>query len=304
MKSPKIDQASRRDIDGLVRRVLHDAGFREPPVDIGRVLDTLKLDREFYDLENPGLLRRLRHTILVGGRRLSEFVEKVRLQALILFDDKRVLLDRGLPSLKHDWALAHEAGHELIPWHRPFSRGDTQNTLDPAWHEQLEAEANYAASGLLFCGQAFTNDARDTVPGWASVENLRRRYRKNLLPTARRYVELGPDHPMVILVSTAAWDRKPDNQATRVRHLVLSPTFESSFKEPDPDVLRRTIDVHTHKRRGGAVGEFQCSLRDRNGDMHLFDVECFYNSYYVISLFVHRGPAAASVVMTAGAATA
>ena len=61
------------------------------------------------------MLRRLRHSMLIGARRLSEIVEKVRLQALILFDDRRVLLDQSLPKLKLDWALAHEAGHELIP---------------------------------------------------------------------------------------------------------------------------------------------------------------------------------------------
>lgn len=304
MRAPKVDQTSQRDIDRLVLRVLRDAGFRGPPVDIGQVLDTLKLDREFYDLESPRLMQRIRHGILVGKKRLSEFVERVSLQAIILFDDNRVLLDQALPPRKHDWALAHEAGHELIPWHRSLSRGDTQQTLDPFWHEQLEAEANYAASGLLFCGKVFTTDAMDTTPCWQSVEDLKRRYKKNLLPTARRYVERGPEHGMALLVSTAAWDHKPRDQATRVRHMVLSPTFESRFMEPEPDLLRKKIDAYTQRRRGGPVGDFECTLPDRNGEMHLFRVECFYNRYYVISLFVHRGPAAASVVTTIRAASA
>lgn len=83
-------------------------------------------------------------------------------------DDKRVLLDKGLPEIKHDWASAHEAGHEIIPWHREFCRGDTLLTLDPAWQEQIEAEANYAASGLLFCGDVFAALRGGGVGPWGS----------------------------------------------------------------------------------------------------------------------------------------
>ena len=48
MKAPKIDQAARRDIDKLVARILRDAGFQEPPIEMNDVLSTLKLDREFF----------------------------------------------------------------------------------------------------------------------------------------------------------------------------------------------------------------------------------------------------------------
>lgn len=304
MPSSLIDEATQRELDRLVSRVLRDAGFRGPPVDIEVVLEALKLDRDFYDLEDPGLLRRLGHRILVGAKRVADFVEKVRLQALLFFDDKRVLLDKDLPKLKHDWASAHEVGHELIPWHREFCRGDTLETLDPAWHEQLEAEANYAASGLLFCGEVFSNDARDTQPCWKSIELLRRRYRKNWVPTARRYVEKGPDHPMLLLVSTASWNPRPADQPGRVRHFVSSPSFETRFPDPDPEALRQAVDGNTQKRRGGPVGQFNWRLLDRNEEPHVFHAECFYNTYYIITLFVLQGRAALSLDRMNQAATA
>lgn len=180
-----------------------------------------------------------------------DFVEGVRLQALLFFDDNKVLLDKELPDVKHDWASAHEVGHQIIPWHRDFCRGDTLFTLDPAWHEQLEAEANYAASGLLFCGEAFTADARDTLPCWATIQQLRQRYRKSLLSTVRRYVRHGPDRPMVLLVSTAWWDSMPADQSGRIRHLVTSPSFDNRFLLPDAEALRRSVDHRTVRRRGG-----------------------------------------------------
>lgn len=68
MNDPDIGQHARRDIDTMVQR---EAGFREPPVDIGVVLDALNLDRDFYDLQEPGLLRRLQHRIIIGARRLA-----------------------------------------------------------------------------------------------------------------------------------------------------------------------------------------------------------------------------------------
>lgn len=290
-----VREHARRDIDRLVRRVLRDSGSAEPPLDIANVLRVLNLDREFYDLEEPRLLKRIQHRVRVGARRLAEYLDKIKLQALLLFDDRRVLLDKELPEIKHDWATAHEAGHGLIPWHREFWRGDTLETLDPAWHEELEAEANYAASGLLFCGQAFTEEAQDFRPCWSAVEKLRRRYKKSLHLTARRFVEHGPDVPMVLLVSTAAWDEPLRDQATRVRHIVLSPSFDARFQPPDPDWLRGMVDARTEKRRGGPVGEIDCRLRAHDGEAHLFHGECFYNGYYVMSLLVHRSPAASLV---------
>jgi hypothetical protein len=298
VNEPEIGQPSRRDIDRLVEAVLRDSGFREPPVDIAVVLEVLKLDRSFYDLQDPGFLRSLGHRIVIGTRRVVELVGRIRLQALLFFDDRKVLLDKDLPRLKHDWASAHETGHQIIPWHREFCRGDTIFALDPAWREELEAEANYAASALLFCGEAFTADARDTEPCWSSIETLKRRYRRNLHSTARRYVRHGPELPMMLLISTAWWDPKPPDQPARVRHLVLSPDFESRFLPPDPDDLRKVVDDRTLERRGGPVGEFRCQLRDKNGDMQVFRAECFYNTYYVITLLVHEGSTTDAIVTT------
>lgn len=297
MSADDVEPAAQRDIDRLVRRLLRESGFREPPVDIETVLQTLQLDREFYDLGDPGLLKQLRHRTMVGAKLLADYLEKIKLRALLLFDDKRVLLDSDLPEKKHDWATAHEAGHELIPWHRQFCRGDTLETLDPSWHEQLEAEANYAASGLLFCGDAFRSEALDTPPGWETIQKLARRYRKNLHLTVRRYVEHGPAVPMILLVSTPHWKEPPGDQATRVRHLVLSPTFEAQLGALDPEDLRKQVDRETVRRRGGVVGEFECHLRDRAGDIHVFHAGCFFNQYYVMSLFVHQGTAASRVAV-------
>ena len=83
-------------------------------------------------------------------------------------------------QLKQDLPAFHEMGHRILVWHHPYFYGDTAQTLDPDWQQPLEEEANYTASTLMFCGELFTTEARDTKPEWASVEELKKRYRKNL----------------------------------------------------------------------------------------------------------------------------
>jgi hypothetical protein len=80
--------------------VLRDAGFRQPPVDIARVLQTRRLDSSFYDLKEPNLLRRFQHRVKIGAHKLTELVERVQLKALLLFDERQVLIDSTLPDVR------------------------------------------------------------------------------------------------------------------------------------------------------------------------------------------------------------
>jgi hypothetical protein len=57
------DGKTRHEIEAIVRRVLKDAGVTEPPVSVSAVLDHLELDREFFDLQDPGFLAKAKHSI-------------------------------------------------------------------------------------------------------------------------------------------------------------------------------------------------------------------------------------------------
>ena len=50
------DESTRREIDKVAIRTLKEAGLRDPPFLIDDLLDHLKIDREFYNLEDPGLI--------------------------------------------------------------------------------------------------------------------------------------------------------------------------------------------------------------------------------------------------------
>ncbi len=50
------DEFTIREIDKVAIRTLKEAGMREPPFLVDDLLDHLEIDREFYDLEDPGLI--------------------------------------------------------------------------------------------------------------------------------------------------------------------------------------------------------------------------------------------------------
>jgi len=187
-----------------------------------------------------------------------------------------------------------------LVWHRPYFYGDTAQELNPDWREPLEAEANYGASALMFCGPVFTEEARDTKPVWASVEELKKRYGKSYSTTLRRYVQFGPEVPMAMLVSTPSWKDLPSDQNTRCRHFVPSPSFEEMFSIITLERLRRQVDVHSTRRRGGLVADFTLCLEDDNGTRHEFRAQSFFNTHYLQTLFVHLANVSSKKIVLPG----
>jgi hypothetical protein len=283
-----VDSSSAKEIDKLAAKVLREAGITRPPVKVEDLLEHLKVHREFYSLADPTLLQRLQHKVLVKGIKLVNVIKKIRLSAVWLPDEDRILVDEDLPSPKREWASFHDATHSILEWHRPYFLGDTAQTLDPDFQEVLEAEANYGASALMFCGNLFTTEALDLAPEWASVVALKNRHKKSWVTTLRRYVEHSHDLAMAMMVSTPWWKSKPEDQATRCRHFIVSPRFAREMALPIPEAILQEVDAHTQPRAGGLVGEFGLSLMDSAADPHEFKAQSFFNQHYVLTLFVHQ----------------
>lgn len=281
-----LDENTRREIGNASWKMLREAGISEPPVSVEQVLAHLELNRKFYDLQDPSFLDRAKHKIIISGRKMLDIVKKINLVAVLLFDENLVVVDEGLPDPKREWSSFHEAAHRVLPWHKPYFFGDTAQTLNPDWQQRFEAEANYGASTMMFCGPVFTHESRDMPPGWGSVAALQKRYCKSYHTTARRYVEEGPDHPMVLLVSTAPWDDKPTDQETRCRHFIRSRLFAERFGTVRSAEVLTQVDTNVFRKRGGPVGKFAMGLTDDNGDRQEFLAECFYNRYYIMTLAV------------------
>ncbi len=285
-----MDETTRREIEKTMWHTLRDADIVRPPVEIETILQYLHLHRDFYNLRNPGFLDRTKHKIRIYGKKLADIFQKINLKAVLFYDEDRIVIDAELPQIRQDWPSFHESAHKILPWHKPyFSYGDTAQTLDPDWHEVLESEANFGASELMFCGPAFRKDALDTTKDWAGVMTLKDLYEKSMTTTLRRFVEHGPDHPMVMLVSTPYWKTKPVDQPERWRYFIRSKKFVEKFRNVKPEQVLHALDVNCNMRRGGPVADFNFSLSDDNGVSHEYHIESFYNTHDILTFCVHVG---------------
>ena len=288
MKNVQLKPRTVADIDAQVLKVLRGLGNPEPPVDLRLVRELLKLDRGYYSSADDGLLREVASRLMVAGIQIlkrptlvRDAVRELSLKALYLPDQKRILLDRDLPPLKHRWNEAHEVGHDIIPWHAGMMHGDTEQTLTPACHAQLEAEANYAAGQILFLGRRFVDEAGDSAPRLGTVRELHGRFGNTITSTLWRYVEqVRPDIPMVALVSghPHVTRRPPEFDPLQpCRYCVQSPSFLQRFGHVTETALFRHVAGYCGPQAGGMLGEGEVLLHDRNGMRHAFVFETFYN---------------------------
>ena len=124
------------DIDERVERVLNGLGNPEPPLDLRTVRELLKLDRGYYSANDPGLLQETVSKLRIAGKQvllrptlLIEAVRKMDIRALYIPDQKRILIDKSQPKLKHRWNEAQEIGHSVLPWHEGAMLGNDDGTV-------------------------------------------------------------------------------------------------------------------------------------------------------------------------------
>lgn len=275
-------------INEVVDRLLFQARVFAPPVPLPRLLSILETSHQFLDLTSRDLVESFASRVQVEGRVLADWLPRLRLEGLWLPDEAKILVELKLPPPKRNWALFHELAHRALPWHREFCLGDTAKSLDPSFRDVLEAEANYCASALLFCGSQFESEARTASPAWSTVTRLAKTYNASLVTALRRFVTDGPDYPMIGIVSTPWWKELPDAQEHRCRHVALSPRFKSLIGTVERDVLDACISANTTKRKGGPVGQYHATIVGDGGHTHRLRCETFFNSHDFLTLMVHE----------------
>lgn len=295
MKNIQLGTRTVADIDAQVVKVLRGLGNPEPPIDLALVRDLLRLDRQYYSTTDDGLLRETVSRLKVAGLQillrptlLKEAVQNLSLKALYLPDQKRILIDKDLPKLKHRWNEAHEVGHDIIPWHEGMMLGDTEQTLTPTCHAIMEAEANYAAGQLLFLADQFRADACDSEPSLQHVRQLSERFGNTMTSTLWRFIEQGHSgRPMVALVSGHPHPakRKPDFDPNNpCRYCVQSPAFALRFGGLGEVDLFRVVTGYAGAQRGGSLGAREVFLSDAGSERHLFRFETFFNGHEALTL--------------------
>lgn len=294
-----IRTKTRNDIDSRVERVLRGLGNPEPPLYLPSVRELLRLDLEYFTANDPGILREATSRIRVAGKQvlqrpglLIDAIRKFDLRALYIPDQKRILIDSSQPELKHRWNETHEIGHSLLPWHEGAMLGDNQRTLLPNCHEQLEAEANFAAGRLLFLRDQFEKQALDHIPTIDAVKALKPVFGNTYTTTFWRCVETwGSAVPVVGLITDHPHlvDYEVDFDAAEpCKHFIRSEAFAAQFSNISARQLFKVIGCYCAPRKGGPLGETEEVLTDDNGDSHIFSFESFSFYHHVLTLGICR----------------
>lgn len=292
-KNTILTPGTAEEINSRIDRMLKDLGDPEPPLHLEEVRELLRLDLRHYSSTDVTWLQEKIHKITVAGKQvlarprlMLDVVTQLGLKALILPDQKRILVDSELPPPKQRWGEAHEIVHDVLPWHEGVAMGDKKRTLSLTCHKQIEGEANYGAGRLLFLGNRFSEELADHAGmDFDMVKALKKNFGNSLTTTLWRVVEsleglafgLVSIHPRTI----------PTPGESPVRYLIRSRDFEKQFPTVTEFELFSRIRGFCFGRRG-PIGSGEVVLRDVVGQEHVFFSECFNNHHDTLTLGTYR----------------
>jgi len=297
MRNTFLDARTARDIDAVVAKIIKGLGNPEPPLILDDVRALQKLDRQYYSSVDDGPLREFISRAYIGAKQvfqrptlILDIVRKRSLKALYLPDRQRILIDSSEPQLKWRWNESHEIIHAGVPWHQDAMFGDTEHTLSPSCHEQVEAEANYGAGRLLF----FQDQLRDFItlsePNFALIQEIKKRYGNTLTSSLWRMVE-ALDIPALGLVGPPPWVRAV-NGADPCRYFIRSAAFVERFTNVTEHQACDLLRTHASYRSGGPIANDDVILTDDCGAQQVFHLESFYNRHEALTILTYKGLAA------------
>lgn len=303
MKNIRIDPYSAKDIDAQVSKILRDLGNPEPPLHLEHVRELLRLAKNYYSTSDEGFLKRWVHSLKMAGKQiadrpgfLKDFIQNFRLDALCLFDEKRILISEELPTPKQRWAEGHEIGHIIIPWHGPISLGDNKYTLMANCHEAMESEANFAARRLLFMRDRFKEHALSSPPSLALAGNLKKIFGNSMTTTFYSLVEI-QDVPAFGLITdhpkkpTKAFD--PQNPC---RYFITSPKFDAEFGNVTDSQLYAILKGYCRYGKWD-LGNTETVISNSRNEPHVFRMETIFNTYDALTLGVWAGKHKPSILV-------
>lgn len=294
MIEEEVGEIEKREIRDQVGRILRDLGNPEPPLKLADVRSLLEIDLQYYSSSDPSIVTELTHrftllsqkTIPDIGKHLLAALSKSKLCAFWVPDAAKILVDLDVPQPKRRWIESHEITHSVTPWHREFLLGDNAQTLNPACHATLEAEANYGAGRLLFLQDRFASDARDLSLSFNSIRALAKRYENSIVSTFWRAVEdRDPSQPVFGVIS--AHPRHPDigkhDGPDPWRYFIRSAAFRTQFSTVSPENVFELIALHASDRKTGPVFSAQDVIPDVLGNAWEFQVESFSTSHALLT---------------------
>lgn len=288
MKNIHIDTRSAKDIGNQIDRVHRDLGYTNGKVNLQDVRELLRLDLQYYRLDDPELIDEIVHKIKVGVKQVAarpllliEAARKFDLNALFLPDRKRIYIDYSVPDLKKRWCESHEVAHSLIPWHTYYMLGDNRTTLSPACHQIIEAEANYGAGQLIFPHSVFTEARLASQISLSFVQTLAKSFGNTITSTLWRCVEQSEEILFATIGGHPYYSRK---EIQNIEYFICSESFEQQFSNVTEENVWSWILSYCSHTKVGPLGQAEVVIIDVNQESHVFLIESFSNSHSVLTL--------------------
>lgn len=292
MIDPGVGEYEKREIDAQIARILRDLGNPSPPLILADVRNLLKLNLSYYRSTDPSIIQELTHrftlfakkTLPDVGQHLRTALAKSKLTAFWVPSSQQILLDETVPEPKHRWIESHEITHSVTDWHKEFLLGDNDNTVDPACHAIIEAEANYGAGRLLFFADRFTHEARDLPLTFDSVKKMAKRYENSIVSTFWRMVET---RHIVAFGMVSNHPRHPDvgkhDGEMPWRYFIRSTGFRQQFENISSEEVYALITKHCTGLKRGPIFQADDALMNAIGESWEFHIECFSTTHAVLT---------------------
>lgn len=302
VKNRFLEAKTARDIDGQVSKILRGLGNPTNAIELADVRALLELDRQYYSSTNDSFLREMVSKAKVAGQQvvsrpslILDVVRKFELKAFWVPDRKRIMIDESQPEAKWRWNEAHEIIHSVVPWHQGAMMGDTEYTLTPGGHEQVEAEANYGAGRLLFLQGVFDDFVRSSRPTFDLVQGAKKQFGNSLTTSFWRLVETLDLPALGVVGKHPHHDRSEIDPAQPFRYFIRSRRFLREFSSINERVAFEMIRSYCTWKKRGPLGQRELILTDDNGDKHEFLFETFSNTHDVLTLITYVRPRAVLV---------
>ncbi len=189
-------------------------------------IDLSKVDQSF--------LTRLKEESSASIKVLQSGLSKVR----GIFDrrEKTIYVDLSQNTGRQGFVKLHEIGHGVLPWQNDFALAfDNNETLQAAYEDEFEAEANYFASITLFQHDRFLKELKSLPLGINSAMALSKKFGSSVHSALRNYVTKSHKR-CALLVLTPIKNPSGKISICEKRNLFYSESFKSDIGELDlPD---------------------------------------------------------------------
>jgi transcriptional regulator with XRE-family HTH domain len=210
-----------------------------------------------------------------------------RLMGAIHLRSREVWVAPDLHVLRKRFVIAHEIGHDVLPWQRDsIGYLEDEERLRHDVRIEFEREANQAAIELLAHGDRLNREADDSPLTTSSLAYLMNKYQISLQAGFRKVVE-DSKQPAATLI------RFRGSGALGRAHLYSSVSFEARF------VWGQT-GVPAEIRRAVREGFNACTVPDRSGTFAELGIEILNTPYARLVLVVPQRVPKRRIVLRAG----